>query len=212
MLYSKKLAAIIGGAAGGGGLVIILAVLYYWQRSRQCQPHHTKVDPEPMKSSLQQTAFAMNPPHLVDTLHDWSPSSLLPEDTRSQNTNISPSLTSPKSIISSVTSTHALTSLMAAPSTIQSSSPNHSPRLAEAATVTHVFANPGSMGAGTSPPTNARLTDEQSELVQGLIRHDIPLLTVAGVMKGMIKKPGPLVGSEGSGNQEVENPPNYDVI
>ena len=35
--------------------------------------------------------------------------------------------------------------------------------------------------------THTGLTQEQSKLVQDLIRHNIPLITGAGVMKGMLR-------------------------
>jgi hypothetical protein len=72
----------------------------------------------------------------------------------------------------------------------------------------------------TSSPTSARLTEEQSELVQSLIRQKIPLPAVVGVMEGMLRREGPSVGGEGSGSQisqtdgslEPDDPPDYDFI
>jgi hypothetical protein len=55
-----------------------------------------------------------------------------------------------------------------------------------------------------------RLTEEQSELVQGLIRHNVPLVTVVGVMEGMLREGAS--GVEVSGSQTVGragNPPDY---
>ena len=75
------------------------------------------------------------------------------------------------------------------------------------------------MAPGTSPIMDAGLTQEQSELVQDLIRHDIPLITVAGVMKGMLRTEGPSSGGGISGSRVTqsderleENPPAYDFV
>jgi hypothetical protein len=75
------------------------------------------------------------------------------------------------------------------------------------------------MATGTSPTTNARLTEEQSELVQDLIRRNIPLGTVVGVMEGLLRREG-ASGGEGSGSRMAqsdgglrsENPPDYDFV
>jgi hypothetical protein len=75
------------------------------------------------------------------------------------------------------------------------------------------------MATGTNPTTNTRLTEEQSELVQGLIRHHIPLATVVGVVEGMLRNEG-ASGVEDSGGRitqsdgrsEAGNPPDYDFI
>jgi hypothetical protein len=90
--------------------------------------------------------------------------------------------------------------------------------IAETATVAP---NPGSMAMGTNPTTNTRLTEEQSELVQGMIRHHIPLVTVVGVVEGMLRREGPgASGVENSGSRvaqsdgrlEAANPPDYDFV
>ena len=64
----------------------------------------------------------------------------------------------------------------------------------------------------------ARLTADQSELVQTLIGYNVPLVTVAGVMEGLLRREGPSVSGDGSGSRmaqrdalpEAENPPAYD--
>ena len=57
--------------------------------------------------------------------------------------------------------------------------------------------------AGTSLPMSARLTEDQSELLQGLIRQNIPLPAVVGVMEGMLREGGHLEG---------DAPPDYSSI
>ena len=62
------------------------------------------------------------------------------------------------------------------------------------------------MLTATSPSINAHLTDEQSELAQGLLRHNVPLPTVVGTIEGMLRREGEL------GNRETDNPPDYKYI
>ena len=67
----------------------------------------------------------------------------------------------------------------------------------------------------------ARLTADQSELVQTLIGYNVPLVTVAGVMEELLRREGPSVSGDGSGSRmvlsadvhpEAENPPDYSRI
>ena len=66
----------------------------------------------------------------------------------------------------------------------------------------------------------ARLTADQSELVQTLIGYNVPLVTVAGVMEELLRREGPSVSGDGSGGRviqsdvhpEAENPPDYSRI
>jgi hypothetical protein len=64
----------------------------------------------------------------------------------------------------------------------------------------------------------ARLTQEQSELVQGLIKYNVPLPAVVGALEGILRGDRNSGGGEGSGSQltqsdlrvEAEKPPVYD--
>ena len=66
----------------------------------------------------------------------------------------------------------------------------------------------------------SRLTDEQSELVQGLLRHNVPLPAVVVAIEGMLRRDGPSGSGEDSGcqntwhdgHQEGDNPPGYDFV
>jgi hypothetical protein len=216
-LHSKRIAAIIGGAVGGGILITVLVVLYYRQRARQHQRHPTEVDLDSIDHSFQPNTpntFSANPPRHGDASHDWLPSCLPPENAGFPTSDNSPSPIPPKSSMSfDIPAISA-----AAVETSEHSSSSQSPQPVDARTVAHAFANPVLMEVGTSPTTNARLTQEQSELVQDLIRHDIPLVTVAGVMKGMLRTESG--GGESSGSRvtqsgeglEAENPPDYDFV
>jgi hypothetical protein len=286
ILHSKPLAATIGGAVGG------------------------VIDPEPIDSwLLPNTKFSTNPSLNRDALHDWSPISLLPEDTDFQKDNISPPPVPSKSGIPSAT-VHALTSSTAAVRTDQYSTLSRPSQPAEAEAIWRASATPSAMPTGMSCPKNihlteeqseparglptsplpkdvdletnnispspvplksgipsvaphdptssaaaaesqhssqlppatesdtfahafttlgtvtavrspmtTRLTEEQSELVQSLIQHNIRLTTVAGVMQDLLGRDEPLDG-EGSGSQvtqseehlEAENPPDYKSV
>lgn len=215
------LPAAIGGTVGGIAAVIAitLAVLYYRKRGYERQQPHAEVDPEPTQSSFQPTMFVTNPPLNRDTSYDWSPSSLLPGDTSLQNNDILPPPVPPKSGIPSPT-VHVPSPLVAVTEQGRHSSLGPSPQHAETATVARTYANSGSMPVGTSPITNTRLTEDQSELVQSLIRYNVPLVTVAGVMEGLLRREGPSGDSEGPGSHvaqndvclEAENPPDYDFV
>ncbi|KIM79154.1 hypothetical protein PILCRDRAFT_10580 [Piloderma croceum F 1598] len=62
------------------------------------------------------------------------------------------------------TTTQVLTSVAAATQSAEAEAVTHTPNTA------------------TGSPMSARLTEEQSELVQSLVRHNIPLVIVAGVI------------------------------
>ena len=68
----------------------------------------------------------------------------------------------------------------------------------------------------------SRLTEELSELVWGLLRHNVSLAVVAVEIEGMLRRDGPSGGGEGSRSRvsqsdrglevdslEVENPPDH---
>jgi hypothetical protein len=76
------------------------------------------------------------------------------------------------------------------------------------------------MTTDTNAPVRARLTEEQSELVQGLLRHNVSLPTVVGAIEGMLRGDRYSGGDEDSGvritrndgRPEMDNPPDYDSI
>jgi hypothetical protein len=197
VLISKTLAAAIGGAAGGIAIVI-LAVLYYRQRGHIRRQHPADVGLEPEEPLHQPTTHDTNTLLHQDTLPDWSPISLLPRDTNLQTNNISPSTIPPKSGIQS-TASDVPTSLL---------------------TPTRSQHPSSGMPLGTSSPTSTRLTGEQSELIQGLLRHNVPLPAVVGAMEGFLSMGGQSGGTTGpgvriiqhDGHQEENNPPDYDFV
>ena len=194
----------------------MIVVLYYRQRVRRQQEPPTEVDPDPIELSFQpntSNTFSINPSFNRDASRDRSPSCPQPENAGLPTSDSSPSPIPPKSSMFNVPASSA-----EAVQTSHHSSSKQPPQPAETGTAEHAFANPASMAAGTSPMTNTGLTQEQSELVQDLIRHDIPLITVAGVMKGMLRTESG--GGESSGSRvnqsdehlETENPPDYDFV
>ena len=239
--HSKQLAAPIGGAVGGGIVVMVLAVLYYRYRSRG--------KPEHIDSAFLPTTFVTNPPHQVDTLHDWSPSSLLPDpgvngispfpmppkailpsvaahvptsSTATEPTSglptsrlprdviLAPPLVPSKPGISSATGEVPTSSVAAADHS--SSSPPHPDAVALAHTPPSTVTS-----TATGSPGSPHLVGEQYEIVQSLIRHNIPLPAVVGVMQGFLGREEPVGGGDGSGigvtqSEELENPPDYDFI
>ena len=108
-------------------------------------------------------------------------------------------------------------SSVAATRTSQYSSLNVPRQPAEAETILRASAV---TPTATGSPMNARLTEEQSELVQGLLRHNVPLPTVVGAIEGMLSREGPSGGGEGSGSRitqrdecpEADNPPDYEFV
>jgi hypothetical protein len=165
---------------------------------------HTGVGP------LTGTHFTEKQSELVQDM----PTSLLSGDINSNPNNISTPPNLPKSSISSATAYPPASS--AAPSQYSLSSQSPQPSQAEA--VAHAFS--AMSQTGTSSLMGSRLTDEQSELVQGLLRHNIPLPAVVVTIEGMLRRDGPSGSSEGSGNQntwhdghqEGDKPPGYDFI
>ena len=95
---------------------------------------------------------------------------------------------------------------------------NQPPQLAVADALPRATATAVTISTSTASPTSARLTADQSELVQTLIGYNVPLVTVAGVMEGLLRREGPSVSGDGSGSRmaqsdvrpEAENPPDYD--
>ena len=68
----------------------------------------------------------------------------------------------------------------------------------------------------------SHLTEELSEMVWGLLRHNVSLAIIVVDIEGMLRRDGPSGGSEGSHSQvsqsdrglevdslEVENPPDH---
>ena len=161
--------------------------------------------------------FVTNTPLNRDALCDWSPTSLVPEDTNLPNSQISLPRIPPKSDIPSPTS-HVPTSLVATTETNEYTPSNQPPQPAVADALPRATATPVTISTSTASPTSARLTTDQSELVQTLIGYNLPLVTVAGVMEGLLRREGPSVSGDGSGSRmaqsdvrpEAENPPDYD--
>jgi hypothetical protein len=318
---SNKLPVAIGGAVGGVAAVmaVVLAALYYRKRGYRHQRHPTEVDPEPIESSFRPntfSTFSTNPPLNRDPLRDWSPTSLLPEDTDLQSRKISPSLIPQKYGIQSATA-HFPASSVADTSATRYTLSSKSSQSAEVETIAHTLINPSRvvpvgkmsthltedqsglvlglptsvlagdvnlpiddvvppplpskpgicseatvaahvprssvaatrtsqysssneprpptevetdsrasaipstvMPMATGSPVSARLTEEQSELVQGLIRHNVPLPTVVGAIEGMLRREGPSGSGEGTCSRltqsnmrpETDNPPDYDFV
>jgi hypothetical protein len=98
--------------------------------------------------------------------------SLPPEDINLETNNISSSPIPPKSGVSQIPASSVVQS--------QYSSPNQPPQAAEAAVVGQAFS--ATSPVGTSSPMGSRLSNEQSELVQGLIKHSVPLPAVVAAI------------------------------
>lgn len=136
------------------------------------------------------------------------PTSLPPEGVDLEN-NISPSLKPPNSGLSSATAD--VPTPTGAPSQDSSLS-----QPSEAEAVAHAFTVMDR--AGSSSMMGSRLTDEQSELVQGLMRHNVPLPAVVVAIEGMLRRDGLSGSGEGSGSRNMQrdgdleggNPPEYD--
>jgi hypothetical protein len=68
------------------------------------------------------------------------------------------------------------------------------------------------MSTGTSL---TRLTEEQSSLVQGLMRHNVPLPTVVGAIEGMLtgeQQPGSIRHPQSRQDpMRADSPPEYDT-
>ena len=200
MLRSKRLDAVIGAAVGGIAIVI-LAILYYRQRGHIHRQYPADVGLEHTEPSHQPTLHDMNTtaPILPDTLRNWSPISLLPANL--QTNSISPSSMPMKSGMQPTTS-HVPTSLVAVTSR---TSPKHpsSDVLPPSAEGTNT-----AMPLGTSSSMSTHLTEEQSELIQGLLRHNVPLPAVVGVMEGLLSTRGQS-GAARLGVQSDEYQENY---
>jgi hypothetical protein len=263
---SNQLVAAIGGAVGGVAAVIaiVLGAVYYRKIGYQSQRHPTNVDPKPIEPLFQPntfSTFSTNPPLHRDTLRDWSPMGLLPEDTNVQTSEILPPTVPVKPDSQTATAQLPASSMAAGTSLL-----NTLPRSAEAvAAHTAITSSPGMYTRASDPtatptrplsgdvdsrpndqappssvspgqysssrqppqpseaepetvaqafsttnPMGSHLTDEQSELVQGLLRHNVPLPAVVVAIEGMLRD-GRSGSGEGSGSQN-NNPPGYDFI
>jgi len=270
-------------------MAVVFAVKRYRKRGYRHRQPHPEIDPEP--TSFQPSTSTTNLPLNQDALHDWSPYSLLLEDTDSQTSDISPQPISLKSGLPPAAA-HVPASSMAAASASQNTLSSKLPQSAGADTTAHipvthstvmptsahltqgnteiVQGSPQSLLSGdanshpnvissplvppksgttqippslvaavetnqpsslspssepteaerTANPMSACLTEEQSELVQSLIRHNIPLPAVVGVMEGMLRSEGQLGSGMGSGSRITQsdgslgpdNPPDYDFV
>ena len=102
----------------------------------------------------------------------------------------------PTSSVATVTSQNYLSS--------QSSQP------VEAEAIAQTFASSDALmlTGRSSTRMSAHLTEEQSELVQGLMRHHVALPTVVGVIEGMLRAGQ----SDSTGASEVDRPPEYEFV
>ena len=158
---------------------------------------------------------SVNPPTGAHVTEEHSelvqsfPISPLREDVDLETDDISPSFIPPKSEIQSANA-QVPTSSMAAETT-QHILSSQSPPLTEADTIARSFiTTPGVvMQTATSSPRGPRLSEEQSELVQSLIRHNVPLPTVVDAIEGLLRTGGPSGGGQLEG-LEPDNPPEYD--
>ena len=235
---SKKLPAAIGGALGGVAAVmaVILAVLCFRKSGYRHQRTHSEVDPEPIQSTFRPAAFVTYPSLNRDTPHDWSPSSLLPENTNLEGTDISPYAMSLKATTSLVPTNLLPEDIDLAPDnpspspipskpglpfadpTSSTAPSQHSsslpPQPVEVEANVRARVTPSAViPAANSSKMSTCLTEEQTDLVQGLIKQNVPLTTVASVMEGWLKSERPSGDGEGSGGHSgvgSENPPDYD--
>jgi hypothetical protein len=165
--------------------------------------------PEPL---LQLNECIMNPCLQVEDANEcadaWSPTTLAYKDIniRTQtNDNLSFPVP-PKSNLTSegTATTHIPTSSATVAS--QNHLSSQSSQTVEAEAIARTFASPDApIPTGRSSTRSAHLTEEQSELVQGLVRHHVALPTVVGVIEGMLRE-GQMDGSE------ADHPPEYDFV
>jgi hypothetical protein len=148
-------------------------------------------------------SLAKNPPILSSASLTWSPTTPQPRDIdiHTETNEISPSSTRPTSTM-----------------------PSEVPVIATVihgneASVARAGANSvaGISTSTGSTDTGVRLTEEQSELVQGLIKHKVPLPTVVGAIEGILRGDGYSGGGGSSSSRliqsnvlvEADNPPVY---
>ena len=169
---SKKLSAAVGGAVGGAAaaMAVMLAVVCYRRRGYWHQRTHSEVDPEPTQSSFQPTTFVDNPLLNREAPHDWSPSSLLQEDTDLEASDIPPSAMMQKATTPLATD-HAPTSSVTAGQYALPSKP-------EVDAAAHMTVTPNSiMPKITSAPMSAHVTGDIQGLSTNLLREDVNLAT-----------------------------------
>lgn len=205
MFHRTQLTAILCGALGGVAAIIaaILAVFYCRKRSRK----PVEIDPEPVDPP---TAFVPYPIYQPDSLYNRLPTTLQPEGgsthPQTDSTWLSPMPLSPTRPSKVTTTANIPTSSMLA--TLQShnfsSSQSHQP---EAEAIARAFVTSAHVPHPTEIP--AYFTEQQTELVQSMIRNNVSISAVAGVIEGMLRREEP----SGSGNRrdhvEAENPPGY---
>jgi hypothetical protein len=221
MLNSKPLAAAIGGAVGGfaAAIVVVLAVLYHRKRNRWRRQNLVAIDPGPVDPSSILTS-----PVQSDILNDWSPTTLLSRggNIHTETNDISPS-PKPRKPDIPFEMRHIPTSLVVSTPKSQNSSLGQSHQATEAEVNPHaVSAHSSQIPTGMSNPgIRPRLTEEQSELVQGLIRHNVPLPTVVGAIEGLLGEEVPHSDGGGrsdsrftqsDGRREAGGPPDYDYV
>jgi hypothetical protein len=190
----------------------MLVVLCLRKRNRQIRQNVGVIDPEP--------SFVTNLPVQSDILNNWSPTTLLPADIdmdgqASKITLSPPPVTSP--MLSKGTPTSTAT-VVATPNNDSSPSGQFlQPTEAQAMRVLSDIAL-----VPTSTNSTGRLTEEQSEVVQGLIKHKVPLPIVVEAIEGILRvgAEGQSDGSEGyrtrltqsDGHLEADSPPDYRFV
>jgi len=208
------LAAMLGGTLGGVASIIavILAVFYYRNRNRK----PVEIDPEPI---IPPTPFITSPnfqpDHLYSTTLQPGGGSTHPQTDSSW---VSPMPLSPTRPSKVTATANVPTSSMSA--TLQSqnfsSSQLHQP--AEAEAIARAFVASTHTPMVTHPAgTPTYFTEQQTELVQSMIRNNVSISAVAGVIEGMLRREGLSGSGEGSSNVttqrdgrvEAENPPGY---
>jgi hypothetical protein len=194
-------------------LVAATGTSQYTSSNKPPQFVHTTISPSPVMST---GVSPLTGVHFTEEHYELvrgAPTSLLSGYVNS-HPEISPPPNLPKSGIPSATA-HAPTSSVA-PS--QYSSPTHPAIPSEAEAVAHAFSVRSQMG--TRSLMGSSLTDEQSELVEGLLRHNVPLPAIVLMIEGMLRRHGLSGSGESSGSQntwhnghqEGDNPPGYDFV
>ena len=175
--------------------------MFYCRKSRKQSGRNEvgSIDP-----SSQPTPHTTHLPTAPDSSHDWSPTALLSgqiNDTSRSHTHVVPTSATatakipPSSDSGSVAATRLTSHNSSSSQSTQAAAPEASPLASSNSRL---------------PPTGtilSRLTEEQSGIVQGLMRNNVPLPTVVGAIEGM------LIGEEqpngGRLTQGDEAPPGY---
>jgi hypothetical protein len=218
--YRTPLAAILGGALGGvaATIAIILAVFYYRKRNRK----PVEIDPEPVDPPTALVTYQKFEP---DPLYGWPPTTLQlgggtgahPQTDSTWLSSMPPSRTARPSKLTPAANIPTSSTSATLKSQNFSSSQSHQP--AEAEAIARAFVTSTHAPTVTHPTgMPASFSEQQTELVQSMIRNKVSISAVASVIEEMSRKEGSSGGGEGSSNRitqrdghaEVENPPGYD--